>query len=67
VAHRPGNAIGWLLSAGARLRDRVDLDTLSAELLMLVDQTIQPTRLRPSPPDSSDRAGNQARPATWAY
>jgi hypothetical protein len=36
----------------ARLRDEVDLDTLSAELLAVVDQTIQPTRaslwLRPS-------------------
>jgi hypothetical protein len=36
----------------ARLRDQVDLDTLSAELLAVVDQTVQPTRaalwLRPS-------------------
>jgi len=35
-----------------RLRDQVDLDTLTAELLALVDQTMQPTRaslwLRPS-------------------
>jgi hypothetical protein len=54
-----------------RLRDQVDLDTLSSELLAVVDQTVQPTRallwLRPSPPGSSDRAGNQARPTTWAY
>jgi hypothetical protein len=28
----------------ARLRDEVDLDTLSAELLAVVDQTVQPTR-----------------------
>ena len=27
----------------ARLRDQVDLDTLSAELLAVVDQTMQPT------------------------
>jgi hypothetical protein len=27
-----------------RLRDHIDLDTLSAELLAVVDQTVQPTR-----------------------
>jgi hypothetical protein len=27
----------------ARLRDQVDLDTLSAEVLMVVDQTMEPT------------------------
>ena len=27
-----------------RLRDQVELDTLSAELLAVVDQTVQPTR-----------------------
>jgi hypothetical protein len=39
-----------------RLRDEVDLDALTAELLVVVDQTIQPTKaslwLRPSAPDS---------------
>jgi hypothetical protein len=37
----------------ARLRHHVDLDSLSNELLVAVDQTVQPTRaslwLRPSP------------------
>jgi hypothetical protein len=40
-----------------RLRDQIDLDTLSAELLAVVDQTMQPTRvslwLRPSAHGSS--------------
>ena len=30
---------------GARLRDQVDLDTLSAELLAVVDQTVEPTKV----------------------
>ena len=38
----------------ARLRDQVDLATLSSELLAVVDQTVQPTRaslwLRPERP-----------------
>jgi hypothetical protein len=37
----------------ARLRDQVDLDTLTGELLTVVDQSMQPTQaslwLRPSP------------------
>jgi hypothetical protein len=38
----------------ARLRDEIDLDTLAAELLAGVDQTVEPTTvslwLRPAPP-----------------
>jgi hypothetical protein len=41
-------------SFGARLHRRVDLDGLTAELLAVVDQTMQPTRaslwLRPAGP-----------------
>jgi hypothetical protein len=54
-----------------RLRDQVDLGTLSSELLAVVDQTMQPTRvvlwLRPSPPGSSATPPSEARPTTWAY
>ena len=54
-----------------RLRDQVDLDTLSTELLAVVDQTMEPTRislwLRPSAAGSSDTPRREARPATWAY
>jgi hypothetical protein len=36
---------GRLIEAfGARLRDQVDLDTLTAEVLAVVDQTMAPTR-----------------------
>jgi MFS family permease len=55
----------------ARLRDQIDLDTLSTELLAVVDQTMEPTRaslwLRPSPHASSGTPRNEARPTTWAY
>jgi MFS family permease len=65
------NAAQTIQAFSTRLRDQVDLDTLSNELLAVVDQTMQPTRvvlwLRLSPPDSSERAGNEARPTTWAY
>ena len=54
-----------------RLRDQLDLDTLSNELLAVVDQTMEPTQvwlwLRSSPPGSSGPPRSEARPATWAY
>jgi hypothetical protein len=54
-----------------RLRDQIDLDTLSTELLTIVDQTTEPTRvwlwLRPSAPGSSDTRHSEARPTTWTY
>jgi hypothetical protein len=54
-----------------RLRDQLDLDTLSAELVVVVDQTMEPTRvslwLRPSAPGASGTSRSDARPTTWAY
>jgi hypothetical protein len=54
-----------------RLRDQLDLDTLSTEVLAVVDQTMEPTRvslwLRPSPHGSSGPARGEARPTTWTY
>jgi len=53
------------------LRDQVDLDTLSTELLAVVDQTMEPRQvslwLRPSAPGSSGTARSAAQPTTWAY
>ena len=53
---RKYNAIKTLEAFSIRLRDEVDLGTLTAELLAVVDQTIQPTRaslwLWPSAPGS---------------
>ena len=56
----------------ARMRDEVDLDTLSTELLAVINQTMQPTRvslwLRPSPHGSSGTARSEPRPnSPWAY
>jgi hypothetical protein len=54
-----------------RLRDQLDLDTLSTELLAIVDQTTEPTLaslwLRPSASGSSSTARSAARPTTWSY
>jgi hypothetical protein len=65
------NAAKTIEAFSTRLRDQVDLDTLSAELLAVVDQTMEPTRvslwLRPSVGESSGTARGEARPATWAY
>jgi hypothetical protein len=68
---RKYNTAKTIQAYSTRLRDQVDLDTLSTELLAVVDQTMEPTQislwLRPSAPGSSDRAGSEAQPPTWAY
>jgi hypothetical protein len=55
----------------ARLRAELDLDTLSAELLAVVDQTMEPTQvsiwLRPSAHASSGTIRSDARPAPWVH
>jgi hypothetical protein len=52
-------------------RRRIQLDTLSSEVLAVVDQTMEPTRvslwLRPSPPGSSDTPRSEAQPTSWAH
>jgi hypothetical protein len=68
---RKYNTAKTIQEFSTRLRDQVDLDTLSTELLAVVDQTMEPTRvslwLRPSPPGSSGTPRSEARPTTWAY
>jgi uncharacterized membrane protein YbhN (UPF0104 family) len=68
---RKYNAAKTIQAYSVRLRDQLDLDTLSAELLAVVDQTMQPTRvslwLRPSTHGSSGTPRSEARPTTWAY
>jgi hypothetical protein len=67
---RRADAAKTIQAFSTRLRDQIDLDTLSAELLAVVDQTMEPTRvslwLRPSPRGSSGTPGGEARPP-WAY
>jgi hypothetical protein len=65
------NAAQTIEAFSARLRNQIDLDTLSAELLAVVDQTMEPTRvslwLRPSAHGSSGTPSSQAQPTPWAY
>jgi hypothetical protein len=68
---RKHNTAKTIQAYSTRLRDQVDLDTLSTELLAVVDQTMEPTRislwLRPSASGSSGTPHSEARPTTWAY
>jgi hypothetical protein len=65
------NTATTIQAFSTRLRDQIDLDTLSTELLTVVDQTMEPTQvslwLRPPPPGSSGPAHSAPRPAPWAY
>ena len=65
------NAATSIQAFSSRLRDQIDLDTLSTELLAVVDQTMEPTRvslwLRPSPHGSSGPTPGGAGSTTWAY
>jgi hypothetical protein len=68
---RKYNTAKTIQAFSARLREQVDLDTLSAEVLAVVDQTMEPARvslwLRPSPAGSSGPTPGGTRPTTWAY
>jgi hypothetical protein len=73
---RRHDAARTIAAFSSRLRQQVDLDTLTAELLAVVDQTMQPTSvslwLRPSVSASQDQSGTgaprsarQPTPASW--
>jgi hypothetical protein len=68
---RKYNTAQTIEAFNAHLRNEVDLDTLAPELLAVVDQTMEPTRvslwLRPSAPGSSGPPRSETRPTTWTY
>jgi hypothetical protein len=68
---RKYNAAQTIQAFSTRLRDQIDLDTLTSELLAVVDQTTEPTQvslwLRPAASGSSSTARSKARPTPWAY
>ena len=68
---RKYNTAKTIEAFSTRLRDQVDLETLSTEVLAVVDQTMEPTRvslwLRPSSHGSSGTARGETRPTTWVY
>jgi hypothetical protein len=68
---RKYNAAQTIQAFSTRLREQVDLDTLSTELLAVVDQTMEPTQvslwLRPAARSSLGTARSGTRPTTWAY
>jgi hypothetical protein len=68
---RKYNTAKTIEAFSTRLRDQIDLDTLSTEVLAVVDQTMEPTRvslwLRPSPHEPSRTPRSEGRPTRWAY
>jgi hypothetical protein len=66
---RRHNTAERIAAFGDRLHQQVDLDTLTVELLAVVDQTMQPTQvslwLRPSGGASQDQRIPGASPAAW--
>jgi hypothetical protein len=63
------DAVQTIQAFSDRLRQQVDLDTLTSELLGVVDQTMQPTSvwlwLRPSVRSSQDQSGAGASRSAW--
>ena len=68
---RKHNAVNTIQAFSTRLREQIDLDALATELLAVVDQTMEPTRvslwLRASSHGSSGTAGSVPQPTPWAY
>jgi hypothetical protein len=68
---RKYNTATTIQAFSTRLRDQVDLDTVSTELLAVVDQTMEPTQaslwLRPPARGSLGSAGSEVRTTPWAY
>jgi hypothetical protein len=68
---RKYHAAQTIQAFSTRLREQIDLDTLSTELLAIVDQTMEPTQvslwLRPAARSSLSATRSEARPTTWAY
>jgi hypothetical protein len=65
------NVANTIQAFSSRLREQIDLDTLTSELLAVVDQTTEPAQawlwLRPSTHGSSGPPRSQARSAPWVY